>query len=270
MQIFCISNIIKYNQIRLNFRSCAGHKVSVSEFFRRKCGNFGALSDTGIERPSLGLSVNSPKKKDHLTPLVDSTCSAVTKGITYMHLLKQIFCISKKLFLLVDSSVGPNIAKDKTQNIPNITKDMGEQSIMSLTSIARALQDIDSGTPRRLVDQLIMAKKKKKSTQVQEKSVPGDTYTLSPSSRKSMPATSNRNIDNFEKDVGLLNLSSKLSLDSKTINETVDIKHSIPRMLSFDSNSGTKINYEAISQELKKELSSGKLPSLYSQGTVFS
>lgn len=147
---------------------------------------------------------------------------------------------------------------------------MEEQSIMSLTSIAQALQDIDSGTPRRLVDQLIMAKKKKKSTQVQEKSVARDTYTLSPSSRKSMPATSNRNIDNFGKDVGLLNLSSKLSLDSKTINETVDIKHSIPRMLSFDSNSGTKINYEAISQELKKELSSGNLPSLYSQGIVFS
>lgn len=88
MQIFCIANIIKYNQIRLNFRSCAGHKVSVSEFFRRKCGNFGELSDTGLERPSLGLSVNSPKKKDHLMPLVDSTCSSVTEGITYLHLLK--------------------------------------------------------------------------------------------------------------------------------------------------------------------------------------
>ncbi|XP_012168565.3 uncharacterized protein LOC100650968 isoform X2 [Bombus terrestris] len=237
----CFSGIM--GELDLSVESCAGHKVSVSEFFRRKCGNFGELSDTGVERPSLGLSVNSPKKKDHLIPLVDSTCSSVTE----------------------DSSIGPNIAKDKTQNIPNITKDVEEQSIMSLTSIAQALQDIDSGTPRRLVDQLIMAKKKKKSTQVQEKSVVRDTYTLSPSSRKSMPATSNKNTDNFGKDVALLNLSSKLSLDSKIINETVDIKHSVPRMLSFDSNSGTKINYEAISQELKKELSSGNLPSLYSQ-----
>ncbi|XP_048266510.1 uncharacterized protein LOC100650968 isoform X3 [Bombus terrestris] len=259
----CFSGIM--GELDLSVESCAGHKVSVSEFFRRKCGNFGELSDTGVERPSLGLSVNSPKKKDHLIPLVDSTCSSVTEGITYLHLLKQISCISKRLFLLVDSSIGPNIAKDKTQNIPNITKDVEEQSIMSLTSIAQALQDIDSGTPRRLVDQLIMAKKKKKSTQVQEKSVVRDTYTLSPSSRKSMPATSNKNTDNFGKDVALLNLSSKLSLDSKIINETVDIKHSVPRMLSFDSNSGTKINYEAISQELKKELSSGNLPSLYSQ-----
>ncbi|XP_050470403.1 uncharacterized protein LOC126863839 isoform X3 [Bombus huntii] len=241
LNLSCFSGIM--GELDLSVESCAGHKVSVSEFFRRKCGNFGELSDTGLERPSLGLSVNSPKKKDHLIPLVDSTCSSVTE----------------------DSSIGSNIAKDKTQNIPNITRDVEEQSIMSLTSIAQALQDIDSGTPRRLVDQLIMAKKKKKSTQVQEKSVARDTYTLSPSSRKSMPATSNRNIDNFGKDVGLLNLSSKLSLDSKTINETVDIKHSIPRMLSFDSNSGTKINYEAISQELKKELSSGNLPSLYSQ-----
>ena len=237
----CFSGIM--GELDLSVESCAGHKVSVSEFFRRKCGNFGELSDTGVERPSLGLSVNSPKKKDHIIPLVDSTCSSVTE----------------------DSSIGPNIAKDKTQNIPNITKDVEEQSIMSLTSIAQALQDIDSGTPRRLVDQLIMAKKKKKSTQVQEKSVVRDTYTLSPSSRKSMPATSNKNTDNFGKDVALLNLSSKLSLDSKIINETVDIKHSVPRMLSFDSNSGTKINYEAISQELKKELSSGNLPSLYSQ-----
>ncbi|XP_068988942.1 uncharacterized protein spd-2 [Bombus flavifrons] len=241
LNLSCFSGIM--GELDLSVESCAGHKVSVSEFFRRKCGNFGELSDTGVERPSLGLAVNSPKKKDHLIPLVDSTCSSVTE----------------------DSSIGSNIAKDKTQNIPNITRDVEEQSIMSLTSIARALQDIDSGTPRRLVDQLIMAKKKKKSTQVQDKSVASDTYTLSPSSRKSMPATSNRNIDNFGKDVGLLNLSSKLSLDSKIINETVDIKHSIPRMLSFDSNSGTKINYEAISQELKKELSSGNLPSLYSQ-----
>ncbi|XP_050579372.1 uncharacterized protein LOC126917036 isoform X2 [Bombus affinis] len=237
----CFSGIM--GELDLSVESCAGHKVSVSEFFRRKCGNFGELSDTGVERPSLGLSVNSPKKKDHLIPLVDSTCSSVTE----------------------DSSIGPNIAKDKTQNIPNITKDVEEQSIMSLTSIAQALQDIDSGTPRRLVDQLIMAKKKKKSTQAQEKSVVRDTYILSPSSRKSMPATSNKNTDNFGKDVALLNLSSKLSLDSKIINETVDIKHSVPRMLSFDSDSGTKINYEAISQELKKELSSGNLPSLYSQ-----
>ncbi|XP_050579374.1 uncharacterized protein LOC126917036 isoform X3 [Bombus affinis] len=259
----CFSGIM--GELDLSVESCAGHKVSVSEFFRRKCGNFGELSDTGVERPSLGLSVNSPKKKDHLIPLVDSTCSSVTEGITYLHLLKQISCISKRLFLLVDSSIGPNIAKDKTQNIPNITKDVEEQSIMSLTSIAQALQDIDSGTPRRLVDQLIMAKKKKKSTQAQEKSVVRDTYILSPSSRKSMPATSNKNTDNFGKDVALLNLSSKLSLDSKIINETVDIKHSVPRMLSFDSDSGTKINYEAISQELKKELSSGNLPSLYSQ-----
>ncbi|XP_060816433.1 uncharacterized protein LOC132907390 [Bombus pascuorum] len=241
LNLSCFSGIM--GELDLSVESCAGHKVSVSEFFRRKCGNFGELSETGVERPSLGLSVNSPKKKDHLTPLVDSTCSSVTE----------------------DSSIGANIAKDKTQNIPNITKDAEEQSIMSLTSIAQALQDIDNGTPRRLVDQLIMAKKKKKSSQVQEKGVVSDTYTLSPSSRKSMPATSNRNIDNFGKDMGLLNLSSKLSLDSRIINESVNIKHSIPRLLSFDSNSGAKINYEAISQELKKELSSGNLPSLYSQ-----
>ena len=141
--------------------------------------------------------------------------------------------------------------QDKTQNIPNISKDIEEQSIMSLTSIAQALHDIDNGTPRRLVDQLIMAKKKKKA-QVQNENTIGHTYTLL-SNRRSMPATNN--IDDFGKNMRLLNYSTKLSLDSKMINESIDVKHSVPKMLSLDFNSDSKINFEAISQELKKEMS---------------
>ncbi|OAD54785.1 hypothetical protein WN48_05984 [Eufriesea mexicana] len=205
----------------------------------RKCGNFGELSDTAIERPSLGISVNSPKKKSQLIPLVDSTVEEV--------------------------SVGSSTVKDKTQNIPNTTKDIEEQSIMSLTSIAQALQDIDNGTPRRLVDQLIMAKKKRKPAPIQEEDPVRDTYTLMPSNRKSMPITSSRSIDNFEKDMGLLNLSTKLSLDSKMTNETIDVKHTVPKMLSFDSNSGAKTNFEIPCQELKKEISNGNLPSSYNE-----
>lgn len=177
--------------------------------------------------------------------------------------------ISDKLF--VESSIGSYAAKDKTQqNVPNTTtKEIEEQSIMSLTSIAQALQDIDNGTPRRLVDQLIMAKKKRKPMHISDDKPVRDTYTLLPSDRRSMPATPSRMLDHFEKDAGLLNLSNKLSLDSKSINGAVDVKHSIPRMLSFNSNSGAITNFEVPSQELKKEISSGTLPSSYNQGTYY-
>lgn len=72
-----------------------------------------------------------------------------------------MFYIYKKLFFFfIDFSIGSIASKDKTQNMQSTMKDIEEHSIMSLTSIAQALQDIDNGTPRRLVDQLIMAKKK--------------------------------------------------------------------------------------------------------------
>lgn len=174
--------------------------------------------------------------------------------------------IYKNFFFFIDFSIGSIANKDKTQNMQNTMKDIEEHSIMSLTSIAQALQDIDNGTPRRLVDQLIMAKKKRKSLRMQEENPVRDTYTLMPSNRKSMPITPSRDIDNFKKDIGLLNLTTKLSLDSKIINETIDIKHSIPRMLSFDSNSGVKANVEIPYQELKKEINNEKLPSSHNEG----
>ncbi|XP_076393462.1 spindle defective 2 isoform X4 [Megachile rotundata] len=243
LNLSCFSGII--GELDLSVESCAGHKVSVDEFFRRKCGNFGELSDNAIARPSLGLSVTSPKKKGQLIPLVDST------------------------MMTEESSVASYAVKDNPQqNIPNTTKDIEEQSIMSLTSIAQALQDIDNGTPRRLVDQLIMAKKKKKPVQVQEEIPPRDTYTLLPSNRKSMPATPSRNTENFEKDIKSANFSAKLSLDSKIATEMLDVKHSNARTLSFSSNSGAKTNFDAVCQELKKEISSESLPSSYSKDVV--
>ncbi|KOC62216.1 hypothetical protein WH47_03974 [Habropoda laboriosa] len=240
LNLSCFSGII--GELDLSVESCAGRKLSVDEFFRRKCGNFGELSDNAPGRPSLGLSVNSPQKKGQLIPLVDST------------------------MITEESLVGSYTNKDRSQqNIPSTTKEIEEQSIMSLTSIARALQDIDNGTPRRLVDQLIMAKKKKKSMQMMEEKPERDTYTLLPSNRKSMPATSSRNIEHFEKNMGLLNLSTKLSLDSKITNEVVNSKHSIPEMLSFDSNVGARTCFETACQELKKERNNGNIPPLYNQ-----
>ncbi|XP_078046227.1 spindle defective 2 isoform X1 [Augochlora pura] len=238
LNLSCFSGII--GDLDLSVESCAGRKMSVDEFFKRKCGNFGELTDGAIERPSLGLSVNSPKKKSDLVPLVDSTIMTET------------------------SSISSFVAKGKSlKNNPSMTKNTEEQSIMSLTSIAEALQDIDSGTPRRLVDQL-MAKKKKKSAHTTEE-MNRDTYTMPPSNRKSMPATSNRSIENFEKDISRLNLSSKLSLDSKIPSESLAIEHSVSSMRSLNSNVDAKTNFKTACQNLKKEISNKNLKSSYSQ-----
>ncbi|XP_076290420.1 spindle defective 2 isoform X2 [Lasioglossum baleicum] len=226
LNLSCFSGII--GELDLSVESSSGRKMSVDEYFKSKCGNFGALSGSGVERPSLGLSVHSPRKKN-LVPLVDLTIATET------------------------SSVGSFVANDKTlQNDSCATKDIEEQSIMSLTSIAQALQNIDSNTPRRLVDQLIMAKKKKKSTQTKEEAN-RDTYTVM-SNRNSMPATSSRSIESFGKDIAQLNLSSKLSLDSKIPNETLHLKH---------SDSG-----RPSCQDLKKSISNGNTKSSYGQGVV--
>lgn len=229
LNLSCFSGII--GELDLSVESCAG-KLTVDEFFKRKCGNFGELSDDVVGRPSLGLSVDSPKKKQ-LVPLVDST--VVTE----------------------DNSVGSYVVKDKTHTVPNITKDIEDQSIMSLTSIAQALQDIDNGTPRRLVDQL-MAKKKKKFVHVQDDIPVRDTYSLH---RQSMPATTpSKNMSSIEKD-GLSYLSGKLSLDSKITSEMMDVKQPLARMVSLESSATSNANFEAAYQELKREMSNAKRPS---------
>ncbi|XP_053997941.1 uncharacterized protein LOC128886802 isoform X3 [Hylaeus anthracinus] len=240
LNLSCFSGII--GELDLSIESRAGRKVSVDEYFKRKCGAFGELSDDGIERPSFGLSVNSPKKTGRLMPLVDNTITTE------------------------DSSAESFIAKDKTlQSKSNTTKDTEEPSIMSLTCIAQALQDIDNDTPRKLVDQFIMAKKKKKTSQMQDQNVTTDTYTLLASKRKSMPATPSRKIENFEKDMELFNLSSKLSLDSKIVTEPMGVQ-SLHKMISFDSKALP--HFESSCQELKKETSSGNLTSSYNQDVV--
>ncbi|XP_033342551.2 spindle defective 2 isoform X3 [Megalopta genalis] len=241
LNLSCFSGII--GDLDLSVESCGGRKMAVDEFFKRKCGNVGELTDGVIERPSLGLSVNSPKKRGDLVPLVDSTIMTET------------------------SSASSFIAKGKSlQNNPSTTKNTEEQSIMSLTSIAEALQDIDSGTPRRLVDEL-MAKKKKKSAHMIEEAN-RDTYTMLPLNRKSMPATSSRSIENFEKDIPPLSLSSKLSLDSKIPNETLDLEHSASSRRSLNSNLDAKTNFRTACQNLKKEISNKNLKSSYSQDVV--
>lgn len=129
---------------------------------------------------------------------------------------------------------------------------VGENSILSLSTIANTLQDVNSETPRRLVDQLLMAQKKKKYTTIDEHTKK-ETYTL-PVERKSLLVTSTTNSSKFDGDISLVNLTTKLSLDSKTTNEAID-KENICRMLSFTSNKNMK---EAESFENVCELLSKK------------
>ncbi|KAL2741701.1 uncharacterized protein V1477_009330 [Vespula maculifrons] len=236
LDLSCFSGII--GELDLSVESNAGRKVSIGEFFKRKCGNIGDLSNDIVERPTLGLSINSPKKKNRLIPLVDST--------------------------IADGSL--TFREKEQTHLTNSTKDIEEQSIMSLSSIAQALQEIDNCTPRRLVDQLIMAKKKRKEFQLEKNDDKGNTYTLLPSSRCSMPATpSALNIKDDNK-------SSKLSLDSKTINKTLENKATLPRMLSFTSDLDlhTKDTLENIPQRksLKKEETEKSSTSLQQQDEI--
>ena len=94
---------------------------------------------------------------------------------------------------------------------------------MSLSTIAQTLKDIENGTPRRLVDQLLMAKKQmKKLPDSQLENLTSDTYTLlMPSSRNSLPVCPST-IKKFDEQTMR---NSKLSLDSKLISDTSTLNH---------------------------------------------
>ncbi|XP_043494770.1 uncharacterized protein LOC122519426 isoform X1 [Polistes fuscatus] len=218
LNLSCFSGII--GDADVSVESSIGRKISIGEFFKRKSESTGNLSNSITERPPLGIPIKSPKKKRQLIPLVDST--------------------------IVD---GSSTFREKEQILTNVTQNIEEHSIMSLSSIAQALQDLDNCTPRRLVDQLIMAKKKRK--ELERNNDQGNTYMLSSSDRRSMPVTPSAIKTKDD------NISSKLSLDSKTINETLETKQTLPRMLTFTSNLDlhTKNILEDIPQiiSLKKE-----------------
>jgi len=133
--------------------------------------------------------------------------------------------------------------------IPNAAKDIDENNIISLSTIVNTLQDVNSETPRRLVDQLLMAQKKKKNFLMHD-DTRKETCTL-PSDEKSISAMPIRNSNKFD-DRNVENLSSKLSLDSKTKNEIVDIKQEHIRE-SFLSNKQVK-EIESFTNVSKKKI----------------
>lgn len=155
------------------------------------------------------------------------------------------------------------VESKEERTFTNATKDMNRTNIISLSTILNTLQNVDSGTPRRLVDQILMAQKKKKNN---PNITVEETYIL-PSDRKSMLAIPVGNSNKFDENIPE-NLSTKLSLDSKTKNEirsepvkneTVSVKQEHSSRLSFVSNKNMNVteSFTNIRKEkiLKKEAS---------------
>ncbi|XP_043267415.1 uncharacterized protein spd-2 isoform X2 [Venturia canescens] len=221
LSLSCFSGII--GDMDLTIDSCAGRKVSVGEFFKRKCGNIGHLTDVedACQRPSFGMNIRSPTRIGQNIPLVDLT--TMTEDST---------------------------SDEKSEKmVRSFTDNTREHTIMSLSTIAQALKDIDSGTPRRLVDQLLMAKKqKKKSEAVHAHNLTSDTYTLPlPNSRNSLPVCPSGESTKIDKEDIFHGRSAKFSLDSKSITQqSFALKcHETTRNSITNEGFGDTLNYNA-------------------------
>ncbi|XP_011057868.1 PREDICTED: uncharacterized protein LOC105148070 isoform X1 [Acromyrmex echinatior] len=181
-----LSGII--GELDLSIESCAGRKVSVGRYFERKSDDIEMLGN-GKAKPNLKV-LETPIKTGKLPVLVESTVSieATTSSME----------LTEKEHVL----------------IPNITRDIDENSIISLSTIVNTLEDVNSETPRRLVDQLLMAQKKKNH------SLMYNNARKENSDEKSILAMSIGNSNKFDDNVE--NRSAKLSIDSKTKNETIN------------------------------------------------
>ncbi|XP_018354355.1 PREDICTED: uncharacterized protein LOC108755692 [Trachymyrmex septentrionalis] len=202
-----LSGII--GELDLSIESCAGRKVSVGRYFERKSDDIEMLGN-GKAKPNLKV-LETPIKTGKLPVLVESTVSTEATASS-MELTEKEHTL-----------------------IPNITRDIDENSIISLSTIVNTLEDVNSETPRRLVDQLLMAQKKKNH------SLMYNNAKKENSDEKSILAMSIGNSNKFDDNVE--NRSAKLSIDSKTknetINEIVNIKQE-RRSVSFPSNENVK------------------------------
>ncbi|KAL0121903.1 hypothetical protein PUN28_007005 [Cardiocondyla obscurior] len=183
-----------YGELDLTTESCTGRKISVGQYFERKSRNIGSLGNNEKMRPSIGVTLESPVRKGKLQALVESTI--MTDGMSTME-------------------------KEDTF-ISSAAKDIDENSIISLNTIINTLHDINSKTPRRLVDKLLMAQKKKKSSILPD-NTRTETFKL-PSNENSILAISAipTGVSKKFDDINIENFSAKLSLDSKTKNKTAN------------------------------------------------
>ncbi|KAL6440928.1 hypothetical protein ACFW04_003374 [Cataglyphis niger] len=235
-------------QLDLTVESCAGQKLSIGQYFERKSADIGILGNDKQVRQNFTLE----SKRNNLEPLIES-----------------IILPNATATLSTES-------KEEHTFIANATRDMDKDNIISLSTILDTLQNVDSGTPRRLVDQILMAQKKKKNSLIMQNNAIQKTYVL-PSDRKSMLATPTGNFNKFDENI-LENLSVKLSLDSKTKDiiksetikdEIVNVKQERSRVLSFASNENTNAveSFTSISKGkmLKEEASDKSATSLFNQ-----
>ncbi|XP_071554145.1 uncharacterized protein [Temnothorax nylanderi] len=240
-----LSGII--GDLDLTVQSCAGRKVSVGQYFERKSDNIGILGSNKV-RPSFGLVLETPVKTGKLPALVEST-------------------------IMADATASSTELTEKENTlIPNATRDVDENSVISLSTIVNTLQDVNSETPRRLIDQLLMAQKKKKNSIIQD-NARKETYNL-PSNEKSvlaMPTTCHLPISNKFDDINIKNVLAKLSLDSKKseiANEIVDTKQERMRVSVPSSKNGKDVkSFTNVSKKkiLKEEACSKNVISSFNQ-----
>ncbi|XP_034949428.1 uncharacterized protein spd-2 [Chelonus insularis] len=171
LELSCFSGFI--GDLDLTIKSTAtGRRVSVGEYFERKCDALGQLSIVGdVERPNFGLKrISSPERLAKCHALVNPETSAVTIE-------------SDDTF--VDSTMNNEYA-----------------DLLSLSKIAEALQTVD-GSPRELVDKLLQQKIKQKNDLTRNYSMinaTGGTYTVL-SNRASLPVvTSLREQTNLQQE----------------------------------------------------------------------
>ncbi|KYN26769.1 hypothetical protein ALC57_03810 [Trachymyrmex cornetzi] len=213
-----LSGII--GELDLSIESCAGRKVSVGRYFERKSDDIEMLGN-GKAKPNLKV-LETPIKTGKLPVLVESTVST--------------------------EATASSMELTEKEHIPNIARDIDENSIISLSTIVNTLEDVNSETPRRLVDQLLMAQKKKNH------SLMYNNARKENSDEKSILAMSIGNSNKFDDNVE--NHSAKLSIDSKTkneiISEIVNIKQERKSIL-FPSNENIK-KAESFTNVSKKKI----------------
>ncbi|KAG8037348.1 hypothetical protein G9C98_005558 [Cotesia typhae] len=204
--------------------SCAtvtsgGRKVSVGEYFKRKCDPLGQLSNSTIsstvDRPNFGLhSIRSPERiASYKSPVNGGEMASTLNGTVDVE----------------SESFGNNTmvnSCDETQ----LSKTTVADDLMSLSKIAQVLQSDElGGSPRRLIDQLLMLKKKQKSdnlSMLSSKTIMpggGDTYTVLPA-RTSLPVMNSTSSTTLvagasDNDVGIK--SNGLLFDNNSVNGVI-------------------------------------------------
>ncbi|CAG5108497.1 Protein of unknown function [Cotesia congregata] len=244
LNLSCFSGII--GELDLSLASCAtatsgGRKVSVGEYFKRKCDPLGQLSNSTIsstvDRPNFGLhSIRSPERiASYKSPVNGGEMASTLNGTV------DVESESFSNNTMVNSC-------DETQ----LSKTSVADDLMSLSKIAQVLQSDElGGSPRRLIDQLLMLKKKQKSDNLSMLSsntiMPGggDTYTVLPA-RTSLPVMNSTPsttlvADTADNDAGIK--SNGLLFDNKSVNGVIK--------KDFDSFNDNKSHFNSDSDAAK-------------------